>query len=71
MLGDQLETGSECELTARPAGTAYRAEAMRPRLGMQEHDETIVGNTDNSLDGPDIEMGVWVEHDWKFQSQQR
>lgn len=58
-LDDHLETGSECELTPRSA----------PKVGTQRSEETIVGNMVDSQDGRDVETGVWIENDWKVESQ--
>lgn len=58
-LDDHLETGSECELTTRSA----------PKAGTQRSEETIVGNTVDSRDGRDVELGVWIENDWKVDPQ--
>lgn len=74
-LGDHhVETGSEYELVIRPAGTAYHAEA-RSYLpaGRKRSEETIVGSTGDCREDRDIEMevGVWVEHDWKVESRQQ
>lgn len=35
----------------------------------QRSEETIVGNTVDIQDGRDVETGVWVENDWKVESQ--
>lgn len=65
-LDDQLETGSECELTTRSNGDAYRAEEISPGVGIQRSEETIIGKRYNCND---VEMGVWDEHDWKIDSE--
>lgn len=61
-LDDHLETGSECELTARLEGNTYRAE------GIQRSGETKVDKRD---DGSDVEMGVWSENEWKAEPRRR
>lgn len=53
---DTIESGSECELTIRPAGTAYMCHVARPR----SEEACIVRSTNNRLEDRDIEMGVWV-----------
>lgn len=63
-------TESECELTVRPTGTMYHAEARSPRYGRQRSEETILGKDriGDRQDGRDVETGVWVEHDWRVES---
>lgn len=70
-LDDHAEMGSESELTLRPAGTCYRAKARsRGVKGLQSQD-TVVGKTSDIQDNHNIEMGVWVEHDWKVESSRK
>lgn len=68
-LDDQLETGSECELTTRTAETSYHGGKISPKVGTQRSEETIVGNTDDGQVGRDVETGAWNEHDWKVEIQ--
>lgn len=58
-LDDHPETGSECELTTRPV----------PEVGSQRSEETIVSKKIDSQGGRDVETGVWIENDWKVESQ--
>lgn len=63
-----METGSDCELNIRPAGIAYHAEARGSGVERQRREETRVGGTGDCREDSNIEMGVWVEHDWKVES---
>lgn len=68
---EQLETGSECELTIRPNRTSYHAAAIGPTVGRQQSEETMVSTADYTRSGRDVEMGVWVARDWKVETRQR
>ncbi|CAN8105627.1 unnamed protein product [Discula destructiva] len=72
-LDDHLETGSECELTVRSVGTDSCAETTNPGIERQRSEDTMAGNTNDCLNGRDIEMVGWAEsgHNWLDEPQRK